>query len=50
MINIYHPPIYIDKLTIQFQTSNGDLYNFHGLDNSLTFLIKSINYTMDNKI
>jgi len=48
MINIYQPPIHIDKLTIQFQTSNGDLYNFHGLDNSLTFLIKSINYTLDN--
>lgn len=37
-------PIKIDKLNISFKKINGDTYNFRGLEHSLLFEIKTVNF------
>jgi hypothetical protein len=41
-IKYFNPPISFNKLRIEFRTSNGDLYHFHGLDNYLLLQITEL--------
>ncbi len=38
----FNPPINFSKITVEFKTPNGQLYDFNGLDNHLIFDIKQV--------
>lgn len=45
---LFNPPITIDKLDIQFKNYNENLFDFHGLENSLLFRIEMFNFHYEN--